>query len=229
METVHWELAKDEEELAALACRKILLAANRAIGERGLFRIVLAGGRTPERTYRMLSEVETDWRCWQIFFGDERCLPVDDPQRNSLMASRAWLDRVAILQANIHAIPAELGPLKAAQFYEPLVAEALPFDLVLLGLGNDGHTASLFPGMPVQRESLVQPVFNAPKPPPERVTLGAAALSQSRDILVLVNGAGKRQALAAWQKGESLPISTLHPMGEMTVLYDREANPGPPA
>lgn len=225
MKTVHWELVKDEEEAAAQACRKILLAANQAIAARGRFRMVLAGGRTPERTYRLLGETDTDWRRWQLYFGDERCLPVDDPQRNSFMASRAWLNRAAVLPSNIHTIPAELGPQKAAQFYEPLVAEALPFDLVLLGLGSDGHTASLFPGMPFQNDSLVQPVLNAPKPPPERVTLSVAALSQSRDILVLVNGAGKRQALAAWQRGENLPISNLRPMGEMTVIYDREASP----
>lgn len=229
MKTIHWELAKDEDEVAARACRQVLLAANQAIAARGRFRIVLAGGRTPEQTYRLLSEIETNWHRWQIYFGDERCLPVDDPQRNSLMASRVWLNRVAILPANIHAIPAELGPLKAAQSYEPLVREALPFDLVLLGLGSDGHTASLFPDMPVQKKTLVQPVFHAPKAPSERVTLSAAALSQSQDILVLVSGEEKRQALAAWQRGESLPISTLQPLGDITSIYDREANPGSPA
>jgi 6-phosphogluconolactonase len=229
MKTVHWELVKDEKEVAVRACRQILLAANQAIATRGRFRIVLAGGRTPERTYSLLSEGDTDWRRWQVYFGDERCLPVDDPQRNSLMADRAWLNRVPILQTNIHAIPAERGPIKAAESYEPLVRQALPFDLTVLGLGSDGHTASLFPGMPVQKESLVQPVFHAPKAPPERVTLSAAALSQSRDILVLVNGVGKRQALAAWQNGVRLPISTLQPLCDMTVIYDREADPGSPA
>lgn len=226
MESVHWELARDEEEVAVLACRKILLAAERAIETRGRFRMVLAGGRTPERTYRLLSESSSAWHCWQIYFGDERCLPVDDPQRNSLMASRAWLNRIAILPANIHVIPAELGPQKAAQSYEPLVRQALPFDLALLGLGSDGHTASLFPNEPAREEPLVQPVVHAPKAPRERVTLSAAALSQSREILVLVSGMEKREALGAWQRGERLPISTLQPMGDMIVIYDQEAKPG---
>lgn len=226
MKSVHWELARDEEEVAVLACRQILLAAERAIVARGRFRIVLAGGRTPERTYCLLSESASAWHCWQIYFGDERCRPADDPQRNSLMASRAWLNRVAISPDNIHMIPAELGPQKAAQFYEPLVRQALPFDLVLLGLGSDGHTASLFPNRPDQEESLVQAVSHAPKAPLERVTLSAAALSQSQEILVLVSGMEKRKALGAWQRGERLPISTLQPMGDMTVIYDREADPG---
>jgi 6-phosphogluconolactonase len=226
MQAVRWEPVIDEEEVAAWACRKILLAADQAIAARGQFRIVLAGGRTPERTYRLLSEVDTDWRRWQIYFGDERCLPTGDQQRNSVMASKAWLQRVAMPAANIHVIPAELGPQKAAQSYEPLVRQALPFDLVLLGLGSDGHTASLFPKGPAQAESLVQPVLHAPKAPQERVTLSAAALSQSREILVLVSGMEKRKTLGAWQRGERLPISTLQPMGDMTVIYDREADPG---
>jgi 6-phosphogluconolactonase len=226
MQAVRWEPVIDEEEVAARACRKILLAADQAIAARGQFRIVLAGGRTPERTYRLLSEVDTDWRRWQIYFGDERCLPSGDPQRNSVMASRAWLHRVAMPAANIHVIPAELGPHRAAQRYEALVRQALPFDLVLLGLGSDGHTASIFPGAPPPGESLVQPVFHAPKAPSQRVTLNAVALSQCREILVLVSGGEKRAALSAWQRGEELPVSALQPLGELTVIYDREAAPG---
>lgn len=227
MKTVQWELTRDEKEVAVRACRRILLTADQAIAARGQFRIVLAGGSTPERTYRLLSEVNTDWRRWQVYFGDERCLPVDDPQRNSVMASRAWLDRVDLPNANLHVIPAELGPYQAAQLYEPLVRQALPFDLALLGLGSDGHTASIFPDAPHPDDSLVQPVLHAPKAPSQRVTLSATALSQCREILILVTGQGKREALKAWQQGEVLPVSTLQPMGNLTVIYDRKADPGP--
>ncbi len=229
MKTVRWEPVIDKEEVAVRACRKVLRAADQAIAARGQFRIALAGGRTPERTYRLLSGADAGWHRWQVYFGDERCQPADDPQRNSVMASRAWLDRVAIPAANIHAIPAELGPHRAAQHYEALVRQALPFDLVLLGLGSDGHTASIFPGAPAHGESLVQPVLHAPKAPSQRVTLSVAALSQCREILVLVSGREKRAALSAWQRGERLPISALQPLGELTVIYDREAEPGPSA
>ncbi|OEU61628.1 MAG: 6-phosphogluconolactonase [Desulfuromonadales bacterium C00003094] len=226
MQAIRWEMVSDEEEVAVWACRRILLAADQAIATRGQFRIVLAGGRTPERTYRLLSEVDTDWRCWQVYFGDERCLPVGNSQRNSDMAARVWLDRVDMPTANIHVIPAELGPYEAAQQYEALVRQALPFDLALLGLGNDGHTASIFPGAPHLGESLVQPVLHAPKAPSQRVTLSAAALNQCREILVLVSGQEKRAILKAWQQGEPLPISALQPLGELSVIYDREAAPG---
>lgn len=227
MKTVQWELARDEEEVAVRALRKILRAAEWAIAARGRFRIVLAGGRSPERTYRLLSAVNTDWHHWQIYFGDERCLPATDPQRNSDMAAKAWLNRVDMPTANIHNIPAQLGPHEAARQYEPLVRQALPFDLILLGLGSDGHTASLFPNASQLGESLVQPVLHAPKAPSQRVTLSAAALSQSREILVLVTGQEKRAALKAWQQGKTLPISTLQPLGDLTVIYDRKADPGP--
>ncbi len=229
MQAIRWEPVIEEEEVAARACRKILLAADQAIAARGQFRIVLAGGRTPERTYQLLSEVDTDWRRWQIYFGDERCLPAGNPQRNSVMASRAWLHRVTMPVTNIHVIPAELGPHRAAEFYETLVRQALPFDLVLLGLGSDGHTASIFRNAPPPGESLVQPVLHAPKAPSQRVTLNAAGLSQCREILVLVNGRAKRTALSTWQRGEPLPVSALQPLGNLTVIYDREAAPDPSA
>lgn len=226
MSSIRWQLAENEEELASKACRHILLAAERAIAMRGRFRLVLAGGRTPEHSYRLLSQADAAWSAWHIYFGDERCRPVDDPQRNSVMAGAAWLERTAIPAKQIHPIPAELGAQAAARAYEPLLRQALPFDLVLLGLGSDGHTASLFPGAAFHDQTLVQPVLHAPKPPAERVTLSAVALSQSRDILVLVSGRSKRAALRAWRKGAELPISALQPRGAMTVLYDREANPG---
>jgi len=229
MKTVQWEQVKNGEEVADRACQRILHAADQAIAARGRFRLVLAGGHTPKKTYQRLNDVDADWHRWQIYFGDERCLPAGDPQRNSEMAARVWLNRINMPTANIHIIPAELGPHEAAQQYEPLVRQALPFDLALLGLGNDGHTASIFPDAPHLAKALVQPVLQAPKAPSQRVTLSAAALSQSREILVLVTGREKRAVLKAWQQGEPLPISTIKPMGCMTVIYDLEAKPELPA
>lgn len=213
----------DADAVALEAAQRILQSAARAIAEHGLFRIVLAGGRTPEAAYRLLVGADTDWSRWEIYFGDERCLPVDDAERNSLMAARALLDPVAIPAANIHPIPAEHGAEAAAKAYQPVIRAALPFDLVLLGIGEDGHTASLFPGQQHPAGQLVHAVHNAPKPPPDRVSLGAGALSEAREVLILATGAGKRAAIKAWRAGEPLPIAAIGGPAYVDVLLDRAA------
>jgi 6-phosphogluconolactonase len=213
----------DADAVALEAARRMLQSASRAISARGLFRIVLAGGRTPEAAYRLLVGADTDWSRWEIYFGDERCLPVDDAERNSRMAARALLDPVAIPAANIHPIPAEQGAEAAANAYQPVVRAALPFDLVLLGIGEDGHTASLFPGQQHPAGQLVHAVHNAPKPPPDRVSLGAGALSEAREVLILVTGAAKRAAIKAWQAGEALPIAAIGGPVPVDVLLDKAA------
>ena len=201
----------------------ILLGAYRAIAAHQSFRLVLAGGRTPENVYRILSESNADWSRWEIYFGDERCLPMGDPERNSTMAMHAWLEHVPIPEANIRVIPAELGPEKGASEYEWTIDKALPFDMVLLGLGEDGHTASLFPGAEHPVGQLVHPVFDAPKAPPQRISLSAAALSNAAKVVVLVCGAGKRDAVRGWRNGVSLPITMVKPVSGVDVLLDEAA------
>lgn len=220
---IRWQVLEDPAAVAAETCRRILAAAERAVAERGQFRLVLAGGRTPEETYRLLAASHSSWPCWEIFFGDERCLPVGDEGRNSVAAGRILLEKVPLRPERIHVIPAELGASEAARRYATLVNRALPFDLVLLGIGEDGHTASLFPGRRHLEEELVHPVFAAPKPPAERVTLSAGALSRSRQVLVLATGPEKRAAVAAWKKGADLPITRIRPPSPVEVLLDRQA------
>ena len=220
-----WHLLDDSDAVALQAAQRVLQSASRAIAERGLFRIVLAGGRTPEAAYRLLVGADTDWSRWEVYFGDERCLPVDDAERNSLMAARALLDSVTIPAANIHPIPAERGAEAAAGEYEPVIRAAMPFDLVLLGIGEDGHTASLFPGQLHPADQLVHAVHNAPKPPPDRVSLSARALSEARKVLILATGAGKRAAIQAWQAGESLPVAEIGGPAPVDVLLDKAAQP----
>ena len=220
-----WHMLDDPNAVAVQAAQRILQSASRAIAARGLFRIVLAGGRTPAAAYRLLVGADTDWSRWEIYFGDERCLPVDDAGRNSMMAARALLDSVAVPVANVHPIPAERGAAVAAGEYEPVIRTAMPFDLVLLGLGEDGHTASLFPGQQHPVEQLVHAVHNAPKPPPDRVSLSARALSAARAVLILVTGAGKRAAIQAWQAGEALPIAGIGGPAPVDVLLDKAAQP----
>ncbi len=221
---VRWRPLLDSKTVAEEACAHILRCAARAIAERGRFLLVLSGGSTPAATYRRLARSSADWGCWQIYFGDERCLPPEHPDRNSRMAKEAWLDRVAMPAANIHIIPAETGPEQGARAYAALVAAALPFDLVLLGLGHDGHTASLFPGQSHPAGELVHAVRNAPKPPPERITLSITALSRSREALFLVTGSDKRDAVAAWQAGARLPSARVNPAAGATVLLDAAAD-----
>ena len=219
---VRWHVFDNPQAVAGQAAQHILVAAASAIAERGVFRIVLAGGRTPEAAYRLLVGKDTDWSRWDIFFGDERCLPVDDAERNSRMAAQAWLDHVAIAREHIHLISAEQGAEAAAQAYTLQVQAATPFDLVLLGMGEDGHTASLFPGQQ-HPEELVHAVHNAPKPPPERVSLSQQALSDARQVLILVTGGGKRDAVKAWKAGATLPVASIRGHTGVDVLIDRDA------
>ena len=203
-------------------------AAESALAARGIFHIVLAGGSTPEKLYRVLAAQQHDWSRWHIWFGDERCLPQDDPQRNSRMACTTWLDRVGIPAANIHLIPAEQGAETAARLYAEQLQNQGAFDLVLLGLGQDGHTASLFPGNVIGSASDsadVLPVFDAPKPPPDRVTLSARRLSDSRCVLFLIRGADKREALNAWRQGTNIPATAIHPDAGVDLLIDTDASP----
>jgi 6-phosphogluconolactonase len=218
-----WHRFPNAQALARAAAEAVLDTAREAIAAADEFRIVLAGGRTPELAYRMLAQAEADWSRWRIYFGDERCLPAEDPERNSRMVRSVWLDRVAIPPGNVFPIQAELGPEAAAERYAELVRDALPFDLVLLGMGEDGHTASLFPGHAHAPAELVHAVHQAPKPPPERVSLSAAALGSAHRILILVSGAGKREAVQRWRSGEALPVAGIRGPAGVDVLIDRDA------
>lgn len=204
----HFVYATTLQEAVA---RRISACASAAIAARGIFHCVLAGGRTPEAIYRQLRSLDTNWQAWSIYFGDERCLPDGDTQRNDTMARIAWLDHVSIPSAQIHAIPADLGPVAGARLYSELLAPLAEFDLVLLGLGEDGHTASLFPNdLPALRAtSPALPIDNAPKPPAQRISMSAARLSNSHEVLFAVTGADKSEALQQWRQGLPIPAASI--------------------
>lgn len=223
MTTPDWVVLEDAAAVAGSARDRISTAAKEAIDKRGEFRLVLAGGRTPERTYALLAETDQEWNRWQLYFGDERCLPAGHPERNSIMAARVLTGRVPIPPRRIHPIPAELGAEAAARAYAPEIESALPFDLVLLGLGEDGHTASLFPGHQHDPGELAVAVHNAPKPPPDRVSLNYHTLGRTRRLLFLVSGDGKRDAVRRWWAGEEIPAARLESEGVAEVLIDRAA------
>ena len=218
-----WHTLETADQVAQAAYQQIISAAEQAIAEHGVFKLVLAGGSTPEKVYRLLAKADADWSHWYIYYGDERCLPPDHADRNSLMATSAFLEKVAIPFSQIFTIPAELGAEKAAKKYQQVVANALPFDMVLLGMGEDGHTASLFPGHKNQENELAHAVYNSPKPPPERVSISAKALSDTQQLIFLITGANKQDAVKNWRSGHDLPVATIIPKNTIDIYIDRDA------
>lgn len=223
---IRWHEFPDAAAVARDTVQRILAAANTAITARGAFRLVLAGGSTPLQVYTLLSECQAEWARWHIYLGDERCLPADHTDRNSVMINAAWLKRSEIPIRQIAWIPAELGAEQGAAAYRESLRDARPFDLVLLGMGEDGHTASLFPGHEHNPADLVVAVYDAPKPPPERISLNYATLADTRALLLLVTGASKRNALRKWQEGEVLPVAMLECAAGLDVLLDSVARNG---
>lgn len=219
---VVWHVVGDAALLQArVACAIERLAAE-AIRARGAFSIVLAGGSTPREIYQRLCSIETDWSAWSIFLGDERCLPPAHPDRNSTMAQQAWLDHVPLAANRVHLIPVELGAEAAASQYCETLAGTGEFDLVLLGLGQDGHTASLFPGQEWGSDAVI-PVHDAPKPPADRVSLSAGRLSMARHVWFMVTGEDKSAAVQAWRSGALLPAAAIKPENGVDIFIEKMA------
>lgn len=167
----------------------------------GAHTLVLAGGSTPRRAHALLAERRLPWGGVTVLFGDERCVPPDDPESNYGQAFEELLRHVH--PGSVHRMPGELGAEEAAARYDAIVRELSPLDLVLLGMGPDGHTASLFPGhAALAADGCAVAVHGAPKPPPDRVSLTLPALRSARHVVFLVTGADKAEALAMAARGE---------------------------
>jgi len=218
-----WHAVANEQALEQSTSEMILAAAAQAIRERGQFHLVLAGGNTPRNIYHELCIAKTNWSAWHIYFSDERCLPFTDPNRNSFMAANVWLAHTPIPAAQLHVIPAELGAVEATRLYSETLSKIGDFDLVLLGLGEDGHTASLFLNHEwgaMQNSPDALAVFDAPKPPLQRVSLSAARLSRARQVLFLVGGESKHKAVAEWRSGKNIPARAITPVTGVDVLVE---------
>lgn len=215
--SVRWQSFESIDCLRHAACDAIALSAKLAIAQRGRFDLVLAGGNTPRAIYRLLREVQTDWSKWHVYHGDERCLSPDHEDRNSLMVQQVLLDHVPIPPQQVHHIPAELGPVAGASAYAKTLQDVGRFDLVLLGLGEDGHTASLFPGHAIDNSADAVPVFASPKPPSERISLSQKRLSDAEQVVFIVSGAGKQQAVNDWRRGLAIPASLIRPANGVEV------------
>ena len=217
-QNLNWQYLDNTDELAQKAADLILENAQRAIEKNGRFKIVLAGGSTPEKAYRLLVQAKTDWSKWHIYYGDERTLAADDKDRNSTLAKDVFLNHVAIPAAQIHTMPTELGTKAAKAHYQQIIESALPFDVVLLGMGEDGHTASLFPNHVNDENESVHAVYNSPKPPSERISLSAKTLSNNHQVLFLLSENNKQTALATWKQGGDLPVATIFSKNPIEVL-----------
>ena len=229
------------KELADAGAQQFATLAESAIAQRGVFNAVLAGGNTPRQLYQRLVQPPyldgLDWLNIHVFFGDERCVPPDHSESNYAMASQTLLSHVPIPLTNIHRIPGELSPTQAADAYtfelQTAFGGLLPeFDLVLLGLGEDGHTASLFPGTQAlsETERWVIAVDHTTPPPPmlPRITLTLPVINAAHNVLFLVSGEAKAQVLAHVlddPAGEfKLPAQRIQPsVGSLLFLVDEAA------
>ena len=203
-------------------CARITILASECLDKHGYFSIILAGGETPRELYRQLRHIATDWQHWHIYFGDERFLPLGDAGRNDTMASTVWLNYVAIPRAHIHGGPVSDDVKTAAAEYAAILQKAPGFDLALLGLGEDGHTASLFPGnVPRSRPAaLAIAVTDAPKLPAQRVSMSPGCLSLSSAVWFIVSGSNKRKMLEAWLVGAPLPPQAIKPDAGIDIFTD---------
>jgi 6-phosphogluconolactonase len=179
-----------------------------------------------------------DWTAWEVFWADERCVPLDSPESNFAAAKELFLDHVGLPREQIHSLGHSIEPGTAASAYQDRLKEVfqpapgqLPrFDLILLGMGEDGHIASLFPGHELldEKRKWVAPVFDAPKPPPERITLTLPIINLAREVIFVVAGEGKasplRAVLDADERGQKLPAALVKPAsGSLKWFLDSAA------
>jgi 6-phosphogluconolactonase len=228
-------ITANPEELAQAAAELIVDQALTAVRDRGRFSMAVAGGSTPQRAYEILARPpfrdRIPWKQVHLFWGDERCVPFSDPRSNAAMVCRALLNQVPIPTTQIHQVNCAKAPHEAAREYEVLLrtffaGHEAGFDLVLLGLGADGHTASLFPGTPVLEEGkrwvaevcvTEQNLY--------RVTLTPLLINQARMVVFLVSGAAKAAVLREIREGTAdMPARLIRPTrGKLRWLVDREA------
>jgi 6-phosphogluconolactonase len=232
-------ISADKSTLAVEAGRFLVATLVKTIAELGKASIVLAGGKTPRAVYEILPsiarEARLDWQNVHLFWGDERCVPPDHPESNFRMVNESLLRHIDIPPENIHRIMAEHTPEKAAahyceeirRFFQLKESDVPVFDLLLLGLGPDGHIASIFPGSSaeIERDRLVTAV-HVEKLQTDRITLTLPVLSNASAICILVSGGEKSEIVKTAIEGGGgvLPVHRLHPVhGELRWFADREA------
>ncbi len=233
----------DRAALAEQAAERFVSIARNAMAVREMFTVALSGGSTPRDLYALLAtpkfSTQIQWTYTHVFFGDERAVPPHHPDSNYRMANEALISKIPIPQENVHRILGESKPDDAARVYEQILREffaptlsrvGVPrFDLILLGLGADGHTASLFPHTPALRETARWVIaYFVDETKKNRITLTAPVINAAENILFLVAGAEKVQAVRAVLRGDyrpdDFPAQLIQPtQGRVVWLLDREA------
>jgi len=230
----------DAATVAERAAMHVSGALERARAERGLAHLALSGGTTPGQTYELLAARPAELSATELWFADERCVGPEDEDSNYRLARQSGLAGGAIPDSLVHRMEGELGPELGAERYAELLTahlsstagEQVPvLDLVVLGIGPDGHVASLFPGSPTLKagaDATCLGISDSPKPPPERITLSLAVLRAARGCLLLATGAGKADAVDAMlgEPSPHVPASLLR-RERLTVILDDAAAPAP--
>jgi 6-phosphogluconolactonase len=223
----------DPTALAHEAADRFVALTRSAIASYGRFTVALSGGSTPKLLYAQLVRQPIEWRHVHVFWGDERCVPPDHPDSNYGLAQRTLLSHVDIPPQNVHRLPGELAPARAAQQYEDELRSSLGtpprFDLILLGMGADAHTASLFPGTLALHEQQRWVVANyVDKLQATRLTLTLPVINQASNVIFLITGSDKAAALRSVWHGpydpdrfpaQSVALTT----GRVSWLVDRAA------
>jgi len=236
MSTPTIQVVPDASAIAVAAAQKIIEIADAAIPHRGNFSIALSGGSTPKTLFQLLATdyfiKRIDWKNWQIYFGDERCVPPAHPDSNFRMARESLLDHVDIPPDHIHRMKGEIEPQQAAIEYGQLLKQNFGdagLDVILLGMGDDGHTASLFPHTAALAESHHRCVANyVEKLGVWRITMTAPFINRAGQIIVMVSGAAKAkridQVLTGPRDPQTLPIQMIDPTdGNLLWLMDAPA------
>lgn len=230
----------DAESVAARAAAHVTRQLQRARAARGVAHLALSGGTTPRRTYELLAREPAELADVEVWFADERCVGPHDEQSNYRLAAQTLLGASAIAPERVHRMRGELGPHEGAGDYARELSERLApeqdglpvLDLIVLGIGADGHVASLFPGaatLDAGETAVCLGVLDSPKPPPERITLSLAMLCAARGCLLLATGAGKADAVSAMLAAPSrhVPASLLRRERLTVIVDDAAAPPGP--
>ena len=213
----NWIIFDNIDKLSECLANEILVIAKRSIKLSKKFSIVLAGGTSVVNLYKILRRSQADWNQWHVYIGDERCLPIKNKDRNDYLINKIWLNDGLIPKQNINFIHAELGMNKGATHYNKILKNIGDFDVVLLSIGDDGHTASLFPDHLYDKDKDVVVEGNSPKYPKNRISLSYSRLNRSKNVFKVVSGISKRSAIDLWLNNVTLPINKV--TGQLEKVY----------